>query len=125
MSHFAHVVNGVVDAVIVAEQDFIDTLDDKENWIQTSYNTFRGVHVDPVTREPDNGTPLRGNYAVIGGTYDATNDVFLYPQPFNSWTLNTTTWSWESPIPYPTQESEFGFVWDEKTQNWIEIMPLQ
>jgi hypothetical protein len=31
---------------------------------------------------------IRGNYAGIGYTYDADNDVFYSPQPYASWTLD-------------------------------------
>ena len=29
------------------------------------------------------GTPFRGNYAGIGYTYDADNDVFIAPKPYS------------------------------------------
>jgi len=89
MSHFAQVINGIVAQVIVAEQDFIDTLTDKENWIQTSYNTYGNQHPE--------GRPLRGNYAGIGYIYDKEHNVFYAPKPKDSATLNTTTWLWEIP----------------------------
>ena len=56
MSHFAKVQDSIVTDVIVAEQDFIDTLDG--TWIQCSYNTHRNAH-------KLGGTPLRGNYPSI------------------------------------------------------------
>jgi hypothetical protein len=33
MSHYAKVVNGIVTKVIVAEQDFINSLSDKDSWL--------------------------------------------------------------------------------------------
>ena len=114
MSHFAKVFNGVVTQVIVAEQEFFDTFVDSSpgEWIQTSYNTYGNQHrLD--------GTPLRGNFAGIGFTYDRTNDVFYAPQPFPSWTLNNTTWLWESPAPYPDDGKIYR--WDEATTSWIEV----
>lgn len=87
MSHFAQVVNGTVQQVIRAEQDFINTLPNPTEWIQTSYNTYGNVH-------RNGGTALRGNYAGIGFTYDATNDVFYAPQLTPTSVLNTTTWLW-------------------------------
>jgi hypothetical protein len=42
MSHFAQVQDGIVMQVIVAEQDFIDTLTTPSDWVQTSYNTSGG-----------------------------------------------------------------------------------
>ena len=54
MAHFAKVVDGIVTEVIVAEQDFIDA-HCTGTWIQTSYNTYGGVHTS-------GGTPLRKNF---------------------------------------------------------------
>jgi len=88
MSHFAKIEQGIVTRVIVAEQDFIDTLEGQ--WLQTSYNTYGNQHTQ-------GGTPLRGNYAGIGFTYDQTHNVFYAPKPANNAILNTTTWLWEVP----------------------------
>ena len=94
MSHFAKVTDGKVTQVIVAEKEFFDTYVDSTpgEWIQTSYNTQGGKHLL-------GGTPLRGNYAGIGYTYDRANDVFYAPKPGDDWVLNTTTWTWENPNP--------------------------
>jgi len=113
MSHFAKIENGKVTEVIVAEQDHIDTLEGQ--WVQTSYNTWGNKH--PENRH------LRANFAGIGDTYDSENDVFYKSQPFPSWTLNKTTWHWESPVPSPVAEGEYcSYLWDEKEQSWIEII---
>lgn len=91
ISHYAKVVDGKVTQVIVAEADFFTTFVDSSpgEWIQTSYNTQGNQH--------PNGTPLRGNYAGVGYTYDRENDVFIAPKPADDATLNTTTWLWEVP----------------------------
>ena len=107
MSHFAKIENGLVTQVIVAEQDFVDTLSGQ--WLQTSYNTHGNQH--------PNGTPLRGNYAGIGYTYDAANDVFIAPQPYLSWTLENN-WTWQPPVKMPT-DGKF-YKWDESTLAWVE-----
>jgi len=117
MSHFCKVLDGKVVQVIVAEPDFFTTFVDSSpgSWIQTSYNTRGNVHYGP-DGEPDGGVALRGNYAGIGYTYDATNDVFYAPQPYPSWTLSQTTWLWEPPVAYPTDGQRYD--WDEVTVNW-------
>jgi hypothetical protein len=91
MSHFAKVVDGKVTQVIVAEPEFFETFVDSSpgTWIQTSYNTHGNQHPE--------GRPLRGNYAGIGYTYDAVNDVFYAPKPSDTAVLNETTWLWEEP----------------------------
>ena len=121
MAHFAKVVDGKVTEVIVAEQDHIDTLSDKESWVQTSYNTRGGVHYQPNTHIPseDQSKSLRGNYAGIGDIYDSVNDVFYKSQPYNSWTLNTTTWQWDPPTLKPDDTNIYK--WNEETQNWDKI----
>ena len=103
MAHFAKVVNGTVTRVIRAEPEFFETFvdDSPGEWIQTSYNAT-----------------IRNKFAAIGDTYNSEADVFHPSKPpaFPSWTLNTTTWLWEAPVPYPTD----GKVryWDEQAQEW-------
>lgn len=117
MSHFAKIENGIVQQVIVAEQDFIDTLEGQ--WVQTSYNTRGGIHYAPNSWESDGGIALRGNYAGIGYIYDAENDVFYEPAPYKSWILNQSTWLWEPPIPIPQDNKEYK--WNEELLTWTEI----
>jgi hypothetical protein len=113
MSHFARVnAQGIVEQVIVAEQDYINSLSDKTSWVQTSYNTSKGVHLL-------GGTPLRKNYAGIGYSYDAVRDAFIPPKPFNSWTLNEDTCLWEAPVAMPQDDKVY--IWNEETTNWIEV----
>jgi hypothetical protein len=119
MSHFAKVVDGIVKEVLVVEQDFIDEghLGDPSLWIQTSYNTRGNIHYGQ-DGNPDGGVALRGNYAGIDYIYDKENDVFYTPKPFESWVMNTSTWLWEAPIPYPTDDKEYN--WNESTLSWDE-----
>ena len=119
MSHFAEVKDGVVTNVIVAGQDFIDTLDNPSEWVQTSYNTKGGKHYAPNSDEEDSGTPLRKNYAGIGYTYDSDKDAFYAPKPYPSWLLDNTTCLWEAPVAYPDDDKPYE--WDEDTTSWVEI----
>jgi len=121
MSHFAKVIDGVVETVIVAEQDFIDSgsMGDASLWVQTSYNTRGGVHYAPNSNEPDGGVALRKNYAGIGYTYDSAKDAFIAPKPFPSWTLSDDTCCWEPPVPYPDDGKRYD--WNEDGQSWDVI----
>lgn len=109
MAHYAKVVEGIVETVIVADQEWINGLEGQ--WVQTSYNTQGGVHLL-------GDTPLRKNYAGIGDTYDAERDAFIAPKPYDSWTLNEETCLWESPVPYP---EEGMHTWDEEAGKWVEM----
>lgn len=112
MTHFARVnAQGIVEQVIVAEQDFIDTLPDRTSWVQTSYNTVGGQHPE--------GRPLRKNFAGIGYTYDSQRDAFIAPKPFASWLLNEDTCLWDAPMPVPNDGKRYQ--WDEITTSWVEV----
>ena len=97
MAHFAHVNSeNIVDNVIVAEQDFIDSgaVGDPAEWVQTSYNTHGGQHPE--------GKPLRYNFAGIGDTYDKDRDAFIPTKPEgDNWVLNEETCLW---VQYSTGE---------------------
>ena len=121
MSHFAKVIDGIVETVHVVDQDFIDSgkLGDPDNWIQTSYNTRGGIHYAPNSNTPDGGVALRKNYAGKGYTYDQTRDAFYAPQPYPSWTLDDDTCRWNAPVAYPDDGKMY--MWDEENTQWKEI----
>ena len=114
MAHYAKIVEGKVINVIKADESFFDTFydDSPGEYIQTSYNTHGGEH-------KLGGTPLRKNFAGVGYTYDATKDAFYGPQPYPSWTLNSTTCLWECPVTYPDDNKVYN--WNEKTKAWDEV----
>jgi hypothetical protein len=86
-------------------------------WIQTSYHTYCGKH-------NNGGTPLRGNYAGIGYTWDEDNQIFWPKKPFTSWVKDVATASWKSPIgdaPLLTEEQKTAnsyYEWNEAGQSW-------
>jgi hypothetical protein len=123
MTHYAKVLNGKVEQIIIAEPEFFTTFKDTSPgaWIQTSYNTRGNVHYG-VDGQPDGGVALRGNYAGVGYTYDEQSDVFYAPSPYPSWVLNINTWLWEAPVAKPTDEKAYN--WEEATQSWIESTPV-
>lgn len=127
MAHFAKVnSSGIVENVIVAEQDFIDTLPDANLWVQTSYNTRGGIHYYPNSDSipsDDQSKALRKNYAGIGFTYDARLDAFIPPKNYASWLLNEETCLWEAPISKPNDSNDPNkvYVWDETQLVWVLV----
>jgi len=74
-------------------------------WKQTSYN--------------DN---FRKQYAGIGEFYNPSLDMFVYAQPYPSWSLDSSG-DWKAPVTYPNV-SEIGSLtafpsWDEGNQKWL------
>jgi hypothetical protein len=133
MAHFAKIdSNNKVETVIVApDQAYVDSLGGR--WIQTSYNTFAGVHYDPITGQPsaDQSKALRKNYAGKGMNYDESRDAFILDQPYPSWTLNETSCIYEPPVAVPTiwtyatddRDNEIfkSTDWDEPNLRWIAV----
>ena len=121
MAHYAFLdSNNIVTQVIVGkdEEDLAEGVTDWEVYYgdllgqtckRTSYNTVAGVH-------SEGGTAYRGNYAGIGYSFDETLDAFLAPQPYPSWVLNEETFSWDSPVAYPTDGEMY--VWNENRKEW-------
>lgn len=114
MAHFAHITNGIVDQVIVIDEETLALgyWGDPSEWKQTSYNTHGGQHPE--------GRPLRKNYAGVGYSYDEQRDAFIPPKPFASWLLNETTCLWEAPTLMPTDNKMYQ--WNEETLSWVEIL---
>tara|TARA_R100000900_G_C3217957_1_gene140162 strand:+ start:105 stop:479 length:375 start_codon:yes stop_codon:yes gene_type:complete len=124
MAHFAKINDSnIVEQVIVVSNDvatsesagvtFINNLyGTSDTWKQTSYNTYGNVH-------SLGGTAFRGNYAGTGYTYDASNDVFIAPKPYNSWILNDSTYLWEAPVDRPDDGKIYA--WNESKLQWEEI----
>ena len=81
-------------------QAFIASLGLPGEWRQTSHNGN-----------------FRKQYAGPGYTYDPVADVFISPQPYQSWTLDANH-DWQPPTPPPT---EGDWYWDEGTLAWVEM----
>ena len=112
MAHYAFLdQNFIVTEVItgVDETELIDGLD-TETW----YANYRG---QPCKRTSYHGN-IRKQYAGIGYTFDETNDVFIVPQPYPSWILDSN-YDWVAPVPYPTDGG--NYIWDESTQTWVAV----
>ena len=136
MAHFAKLgINSKVIGVEVVGDDDIKNADGVEDesvgiqflqnihgwplWKQTSYNTRGGKHYkEDGTESDDQSKALRKNYAGVGFVYDSDKDAFYEPQPYDSWTLNTTTCLWEAPVAYPTDGK--AYLWDETSKSWKE-----
>jgi hypothetical protein len=113
MAHFARIENGVVTSVLVVDneqehrgEEFLNELfGTSDVWIQTSYNSN-----------------FRKRFAGVGCSYDSVADEFVAPQPFPSWTLNSSN-DWVPPVPHPEgpEGDYFTFYWDEDNQQWAEI----
>jgi len=76
-------------------------------WIQTSYNNN-----------------FRKQYAGIGYTYDSVKDKFISPQPYPSWLLDSND-DWQPPVPYPQNNNNQYYSWNENNKTWDLVIPQQ
>ena len=77
------------------------------SWKQTSYNNN-----------------FRKQYAGEGYTYDSSKDKFISPQPYPSWSLDSSD-DWKAPVTYPTvteiSSNPISITWDEGNKKWTGI----
>jgi hypothetical protein len=109
MAHYAYLdENNIVITVIVGkdENELIDGLDPESYYAQGTPYT--------VKRTSYHGN-IRKQYAGIGFSYDPIADVFIAPQPFDSWILDEN-FDWQAPKPKPDGD----FTWDEEIGEWVE-----
>ena len=70
---------------------------------------------------------FRKRAAMVGGTYDSVNDVFIAPKPYPSWTLDSD-YIWQAPVAFPSVETKgvdsegrpemLVVEWDEDNSQW-------
>ena len=136
MAHFCQLDenNVVTQVIVVSNEDIKDNngtevesigvafcqklLGANTNWKQTSYNSS-----------------MRVRYAGIGYSYNAELDAFVAPQPYASWTLDSGTADWVSPLgaaPALTDDEVAAmsyYRWDEdayqadNTTGWVLETP--
>lgn len=110
MAHYAFLdENNVVTQVIVGRNED-EVVDGVSDW-ELHYATVVGKR---CLRTSYNNN-IRKQYAGIGFTYDEAADVFVAPQPFPSWSLDSNH-DWQPPTPKP----EGHFEWNEETLSWVE-----
>lgn len=99
MSNYAKVLEGDVITIIIADADFIASLDEP-GWILV----------------PEDSP------ACIGGKYDYERNLFSPPQPYTSWTWNKDTNKYDCPIAEPTTppDDDKFYNWVEESSSWVE-----
>ena len=108
MAHYAFLnEDNIVTEVITGkdETELIEGLD-TETW----YGNFRGQ----VCKRTSYNNNIRGTYAGIGFSYDQSEDIFITPQPYPSWTRKGSFWN--APVQYPSDGKKYS--WNEENQSW-------
>jgi hypothetical protein len=106
MAHFAEILDGVVQRVIVVHDS------EEANGSEFCTNLFGGTWLQTSFNHR-----IRKQFAAVGYSYNATADVFIAPRPFASWTLDSNH-DWQPPTPKPDGE----YSWNEAQLKWIELV---
>lgn len=111
MAHFAEIndENVVLRVLVVNDADehrgaefLADDLKLGGTWLQCSYNGR-----------------IRKQMPSPGYSYDPTNDVFICPKPYASWTLDAN-FDWQAPVAVPENFDGVPY-WDEDSKSWIAL----
>ena len=124
MAHFAQIdyQNKVIRVSVVANEDIFDDDGNESEEVGIEYlKSIHGPHTMWIQTSYNNN--FRCRYAGIGLVYNVEHDVFLLPQPYPSWSLNTEIYDWDPPVPKPElteEQNESGsyYEWNEETQEW-------
>lgn len=117
MAHFAQIdENNIVLRVIVVSDDNCAGGNYPESEIAGAY--FCNKLLGGTWKQTSYNNNFRKRYAGIGYTFDAENDMFIAPQPYPSWTLDSEG-DWQPPVSMPDDGKPYQ--WDEETKNWIEL----
>jgi len=115
MAHYAFLDENNIVTQVIAGKDENELIDDltPEEW----YANFTGQRCVRTSLNNE----IRKQFAGIGFTYDEDADVFIAPQPYESWVLNENH-DWQAPVSYPDDGGVY--LWDETTQDWVEVSPI-
>ena len=128
MAHYAlinsdnivvQVITGVDENIIQVDSDGKEVGGSSQAWEQfyASQPQFEGLTCKRTSR---NGN-IRVNFAGPGYKYDLDFDVFIPPQPYPSWKLNYTTFTWAAPVARPEEVEGFIWKWSEYNKEWIQV----
>ena len=121
MAHFAKLdENNIVENVIVVDNQSINNIEYPESE-KVGQDYIASIGLEGTWKQTSYNNNFRLRYAGIGYTYLEEYDVFVYPKIYPSWTLDTTTFEWIPPVPYPTDDK--SYVWDEDAQEWFLYVP--
>ena len=100
----------IVKRVVVVGNDCVpsDEHADGETWCKNFFNK-----PDTEFKQTSYNNNFRKQYAGIGYRYDASKNKFLVPQPYASWSLDSSD-DWKAPVTYPSVTDD-----GEDTPSWF------
>ena len=114
MAHYAQIVDGKVQQVIVVNNSelLVDGVETESKGAEFCTNLLGGTWLQTSFNHR-----IRKQFAGVGYSYDSIADVFIAPQLFASWSLDSNH-DWQPPTPKP----DGMYAWNEALLEWIEIV---
>lgn len=100
MKTFALIKNGIVENLIVGEDG--------------AGLPLLFPEVDAIVDTSTSDIPVYMGVGFVDGK-------FMPPQPFASWTFDSTKWLWSAPKAAPKDKAGFLTVWNEELGDWEQI----
>ena len=118
MGHYARFdEKKIIQEVIVADEEFIGQLPDREQWVKTSYNTYKGKRFDPSTGQYIGKSEDEiKNFASIGSVL--RKDGNTVNRPFPSWKYDNVLGEFIPPVPMPKLLNNQQAFWNEDELKW-------
>lgn len=105
MAYLAQLENDLIVQIIVVD----DTIENREQFSQELHGgEWKEIRADQ-------------KFPIVGGKYLKDVDVFIAPQPFESWKLNSS-YEWQAPKPYPNDD--LVYEWNEDLKEWSKFDEL-
>ena len=116
MAYFAQISDGVVTNVVSVNNNelLVDGVENESKGKEFCHNLFGGEWI-----QTSFNNRIRKQYAGIGYTYNAELDVFIAPQPFPSWSLDSNN-DWQAPTAMPNDGKMY--TWNEASLAWVEVV---
>ena len=115
MAHFVQITDGIVTNGVVVHNNelLVDGVEVESKGAEFCTNLFGGQWVQTSLNHR-----IRKQFAGIGYAYNSTADVFIAPQPYPSWTLDSN-FDWQPPTPMPSTGGTYR--WSEEELEWVAI----
>jgi len=113
MAHFVKIVDNIVVSGVVVHNNelLVDGVEVEAKGAEFCTNLFGGTWI-----QTSFNNRIRKQFAGIGYSYNPSADVFIAPQPFASWTLDSNH-DWQPPTPKPDGE----YLWNESQLEWVAV----
>ena len=125
MAHFAELNNSneVLRVIVISNEDVAANGGDLHADAETFVTTIVPYGTGGVAwKQTSYNNNFRKQYAGIGYSYDSSKDMFITPQPYPSWSLDSNG-DWLAPVPVPTVTEIGGLPvitsWDEPNLQWL------